>query len=110
MIESTRRAGPDVATASFHPEGILTITISGYTAHGAWRAADTGTVRFRAVAPLGPGEGQTGWHALTFDAHVGAGGNALSLEGTWARPTPSGTPLVTTIKGSGERLVVDSGP
>ena len=108
-LEGTRRIGPDYATASFHPDGTLTITISGYTAHGAWQAADSETVRFRALAPLGSGEGQTGWHTLTFDVHVGSDGNAFSLDGTYSRPTPSGAPSVTTTTGSGERLVLEPG-
>ena len=106
-LEATQRFGPDYATASFHQDGTMTMTISGYTAHGAWQAADSGNVRFRALAPLGPAEGQTGWHTLAFDAQVSPDGNTLSLDGTYARPTPSGAPSVTTITGSGERLVVD---
>ncbi len=107
MLKANSRFGPDYATASFHPDGTMTITISGYAAHGAWQAADSGNVRFRAVAPLGPAEGQTGWHTLAFDVTVASDGNALSLDGTYARPTPSGAPSVTTVTGSGERLVVE---
>lgn len=106
-FEGPRGVRSDYATASFHPEGTLTITISGYTAHGAWRSTDSGAVHFRALAPMGPGEGQTGWHTLTFEAHVGTDGNALSLDGTYARPTPSGAPTVTTVTGSGQRLVIE---
>ena len=106
-LEASRRFGPDYATAAFHPDGTMNITISGYTAHGAWHAADAGTVQFRAVAPLGPAEGQTGWHTLAFDVAVAPDGNTLSLDGTYARPTPSGAPSVTTVTGSGERLVVE---
>lgn len=106
MLKATSRFGPDYATASFHPDGTMTITIHGYTAHGAWQAADSGKVRFTAVAPLGPAEGQIGWHTLAFDVRVAPDRNALSLDGTYARPTPSGAPSVTTITGSGERLVV----
>ena len=107
MLDDGRGFGSDYATTSFHPDGTMTLTISGYTAHGVWRAADPASVRFRAVAPLGPAEGQTGWHTLTFQVSVAPAGNALSLEGTYTRPTPSGTPSVTTITGSAERLAID---
>ena len=106
-LEATRRFGPDYATASFHPDGTMTITISGSTAQGAWQAADSRTARFRALAPLGPAEGQAGWHTLTFDVKVASDGNALTLDGTYSRPTPSGAPSLTTVTGSGERLVVE---
>lgn len=107
MLRATSRFGPDYATASFHPDGTMTIAITGYTAHGAWQAAGPGSVRFRAVAPLGPAEGQTGWHTLNFEVHVAPGGHTLSLDGTYARPTPSGAPSVTKVTGSGERLFVE---
>ncbi len=107
MLKATSRFGPDYATASFHPDGTMTITISGYTAHGVWQASGSGKVRFRAVAPLGPAEGQTGWHTLEFDVTVAPEGKTLSLDGSYARPTPSGAASVTTVTGSGERLVVE---
>ena len=47
----------DCALGYVFREGTMTITIAGYTAHGAWQAADSDKVRFRAVAPLGPAEG-----------------------------------------------------
>ena len=106
-LKGSRRFGPDYATDSFHPDGAMTITVSCYTAHGVWGATDAGTVRFRAVAPLGPAEGQAGWHTLVLDVRVAPEGNELSLDGTHARPTPSGAPTVTTVTGSGERLVLD---
>ena len=108
-LRGTGRFGSDHATASFHADGTLTITISGYTAHGAWRATDAGSARFRALAPLGAAEGQAGWHTLTFDVEVAPDGGALTLDGTYARPTPSGTPAITALTGSGERLVVEPG-
>jgi hypothetical protein len=109
QLKATNRFGPDYATASFHPDGTMTITIAGYTAHGAWQATDAGTTRFRAVAPLGSAEGQTGWHTLVFDVRVAPDGGSLTLEGTYERPTPSGTASSTAIIGSGERLVVGGG-
>ena len=85
----------------------MSITISGYTAHGAWRADEAVGVRFRALAPVAVGEAQSGRHTLTFDAHVDD--EVVRLEGDYARPTPSGTPIRTALSGSGERLVVDPG-
>ncbi|MGI9529172.1 MAG: hypothetical protein ACR2NG_05625 [Acidimicrobiia bacterium] len=107
-LDGGRRPGPEYATATFHPDGSMSITISGYTAHGAWRGTDSGTARFRALAPLAPGEGQTGWHTLTFDAQIDEDGrDQLSLDGEYARPTPSGNPILTTLTGAGERMVID---
>jgi hypothetical protein len=106
-FEGANRRLPDYATAAFHRDGSLTVTVSGYTAHGAWREADSGAVRFRALAPLAPGEGQTGWHTLTFNVQVSDDGSKLSLDGTYERPTPSGNPVIMTSTGSGERLLVD---
>ncbi len=107
-LKSSGRFGPDYATTSFHPDGTMTITIAGYTAHGVWQAADAGSVRLRAVAPLGPSEGQAGWHTLTFDVRIGPEGNTLAFDGSHTRPTPSGQPTVKTITGSGERLVLEA--
>ena len=106
LLKATSRFGPDYATASFHPDGTMTITISGYTAHGVWRAANLGSARFRAVAPLGPAEGQAGWHTLDFDLKVASDGGNLTFDGTYTRPTPSGAPSVSSITGSAERLVL----
>lgn len=108
-LKSSNRFGADHATASFHPDGTMTITISSYTAHGVWQAADPASARFRALGPLGPAEGQAGWHTLAFEVRVEPDGNSLSLDGTHARPTPSGAPSITPIKGSGERLVIEPG-
>lgn len=108
-FKSSGRFGPDLATAAFHPEGTMTITISGYTAHGVWRAADPATARFRAVAPLAASEGQTGWHTLTFTLGVSPDGTGLSFDGAHERPTPSGQPSVTTITGTGQRMMLDPG-
>ena len=107
MLDAGRGFGSDYATTSFHPDGTMTLTISGYTAHGVWQVVDAGNVRFRAVAPLGPAEVQTGWHTLAFDVKVTPDSNALSLDCTYTRPTPSGAPAVTTITGSAERLAID---
>lgn len=108
-LNPERRPGPHHATAAFHHDGSMSITVSGYTAHGAWQVTDSGAVRFRALAPSDPGEGHGGWHALVFDVRVDDRGAALSIDGTYERPTPSKTPLVTRLTGSGERLVVDTG-
>lgn len=105
-IKSTRRFGPDYATASFHADGMLTITVSGYTAHGIWVAVDPRVARVKALAPLGPAEGQAGWHTLEMSVSA-TGDDTISVDGTYSRPTPGGAPSVTTITGSGERLMID---
>lgn len=107
-IRSTRRFGPDLATASFHADGMLTITVSGYTAHGVWVAVDPRVARVKAIAPLGPAEGQVGWHTLEMGTSA-TDADTMSIEGTHSRPTPSGAPSVTPISGSGERLAIDPG-
>ncbi|MGI9643180.1 MAG: hypothetical protein ACR2N9_10390 [Acidimicrobiia bacterium] len=104
-LEGGRRPGPEYATASFHPDGAMSITITGYTAHGAWQGPDTQEARFRALAPLAPGEAQSGWHTIMFDVRVTE--DTLTLEGEYARPTPSGTPVVTELQGTGDRMTVD---
>ena len=106
-MSGSNRPGPGYATVSFHPEGSMSITITGYTAHGAWLQRGPKEARFRALAPLAPGEAQTGWHTLTFDVRVQENENHVSLEGDYARPTPSGTPRVTALSGVGERIAVE---
>jgi hypothetical protein len=105
-LKSSRRPHPDHATAAFHADGTMTMTISGYTAHGAWRGTDPVAAKFRALAPLGAAEGQTGWHTLDFDARFAPDGETFTLVGSYARPTPSGTPWEASFDGSAERLTI----
>jgi hypothetical protein len=97
----------EFATSAYHPDGSMTLTTSGYAAQGAWSAVSARSARVRAMAPLGPAEGQAGWHVLEAEVEVSQDGGSLSLQGLHSRPTPSGIPARTAITGSGQRLLVD---
>lgn len=95
----------EFATSVFHPDGSMSLSMSGYAAHGVWGATSASTARIKAMAPLGPAEGQPGWQILEADAEVSEDGWSVSLRGVHSRPTPSGIPNKTPITGSGERIV-----
>jgi hypothetical protein len=95
----------ELATSAFHPDGSMTVTSSDYAAQGPWTAVSPRVARFRAMAPLGPAEGQPGWQTLEANVVTSDDGRSLSLQGAHSRPTPSGELRRTGIRGSGERLL-----
>jgi len=96
----------EFATSAYHQDGSMTLTTSGYAAHGVWVATGDRAARIRAVAPLGPAEGQAGWQTLEAELEVSQDGATVSLRGVYSRPTPSGVATRITISGSGERLLL----
>ena len=109
-IEITFEGRPrrEFATSAYHQDGSMTVTTSGYAAHGAWLATNPRGARVRALAPLGPAEGQPGWQTVEMDVEVSPDGRMISMRGVHSRPTPSGVSTRTAINGSGERLLVSS--
>jgi hypothetical protein len=95
----------EFATSVYHPDGSMSLSTSGYAAHGVWNATSPSAARIRAMAPLGPSEGQPGWQILEADVEVSQDGRSVSLRGVHSRPTPSGISNKTPIDGSGERLL-----
>lgn len=95
----------EFATSVYHPDGSMSVNTSGYAAQGVWNATSASAARIRAMAPLGPSEGQNGWQILEAEVEVSQDGRAISLRGVHSRPTPSGIPNRTPISGSGERLL-----
>ena len=108
-IEITLEGRPrrEFATSTYHPDGSMTLTTSGYAANGVWSATSERAVRIRAMAPLGPAEGQPGWQTLEAEVEVSPDGRMIALRGVYARPPPSGVPMKIPINGSGERLLVN---
>jgi hypothetical protein len=106
MIEIALEGRPrrEFATSAYHEDGSMTLTTSGYAAHGVWVATGDRAARIRAMAPLGPAEGQVGWQTLEAELEVSQDGATVSLRGVYLRPTPSGVETRITISGSGERI------
>lgn len=101
------RPGREFATGVFHADGSLSLSMSGYSAHGAWIATGARSAHSRAMAPLGLSEGQVGWQTLEMDAEVSQDGRSVSLRGVHSHPTPSGIPIRIPLQGTGERLLPD---
>ena len=95
----------DLATCAYHPDGSMSLSTSGYAAHGVWNPTNGHAARIRAMAPLGPSEGQVGWQILEADVETSPDGRSISLRGAFAHPTPSGVPLRIPIDGMGERIL-----
>ena len=83
----------------------MSLSTSGYAAHGVWGATSAQAAHIRAMAPLGPAEGRPGWQGLEADFEASQDGMSVSLRGAHSRPTPSGAPNQTQISGSGARIL-----
>ncbi len=103
------RPGREFATSVFHADGSMSLSLSGYSAHGSWIATGAQAAHMRAMAPLGSSEGRVGWQTLEMDAEVSQDGRSVALRGVHSRPTPSGIPISIPIDGLGERVLASGG-
>ena len=99
------RPSKQLAVNTFHEDGSMSISTAAFTAQGVWVATSDRSARIRALAPVGPAEGQAAWHTFEATLELAADGNSFALQGRLSRPTPSGRPTETAATATGQRLL-----
>jgi len=94
----------EYATSSYHADGTMAMSAGGYSANGAWQPTGPLTAKLYAMAPLGPAEGQSGWHVFEGSIDVSSDGSTFVLRGVRKRPSPSGTALESAATANATRM------
>lgn len=96
----------DYATTIFHAGGSMAIVAGSFGAHGSWQPSGPNTAQLVAMAPLGPAEGQGGWHLFEGVIEASGDGSTFVLRGVRKRPSPSGTMFESKATANGARISV----